>query len=206
MTLGRSILNRRCCYLVHKQATELCGEKAANLQTTLIHLQWQRKHVEQRLMAKRAAGDLGTEATTADAGIPFDGSSEETAPLVAGTTQHDGCSIARNSSRSRAGSTTTSTSPRVALASPGDNKRPNSRLAAAESEGLEVLQLVAKGQALSSAVMVVESVLHKMEEQARYLAFLRLALGVKMVPSGVTHRVEFSFQTMLSPTTEKETV
>lgn len=146
--------------LAHIQATELCGEKAANLQTTLIHLQWQRKHVE------RAVQDLGTGVTTAN-GIP-DEASEETAPIVAvaGSTKDDYLK-ARSSSRSRMGSSTAGISSQVALASPGENKMPNSRPAAAEPGGLEMLQLTAKGQALSSAVMVVEGVLHKMEKQAR---------------------------------------
>lgn len=154
-----------------KQATELCGEKAANLQTTLIHLQWQRKHVEQRLMAKRSVQDLGAQANTANAGFPVGGASEETTPIVAGATKDDGCSMERSSSRSRVGSSTAGLSSPVALASPGESKRPNSRPAAAAPEGLEVLQLMAKGQALSSAVLVVEGVLHKMEEQARYWLF-----------------------------------
>lgn len=157
----------RSRYLVYKQATELCGEKAASLQTTLIHLQWQRKHVEQRLMTKRAVQDLGTEAFTADTAFPFDETSEETTPIETGTTKNDGCSIALRSSDSQMGTSTTSISSPVAIASPGEDKRPNSRPATGEPEGLEVLQLMAKGQALSSAVMVVEGVLHKMEEQAR---------------------------------------
>lgn len=128
-------------------------------------------------MAKRAVGDLGTEATTADAGISCGGSSEETSPIVAGTTKDDGCSTARNSGRSRTGSSTRSTSSPSVPASPGGNKRPHSRPTAAEPEGLEVLQLTAKGQALSSAVMVVEGVLHKMEEQARYLTASLRCLG-----------------------------
>lgn len=48
-----------------RQATELCGEKAADLQTTLIHLQWQSKHVEQRLMAERATRELDIAVATA---------------------------------------------------------------------------------------------------------------------------------------------
>ena len=36
-----------------------------------------------------------------------------------------------------------------------------------EPDGLEVLQLKAKGQELARAMVVVEGVLHKMEEQAR---------------------------------------
>lgn len=43
---------------VLRQATELCGEKAADLQSTLIHMQWQSKHVEQRIMAERATREL----------------------------------------------------------------------------------------------------------------------------------------------------
>eukprot|EP00752_Nemacystus_decipiens_P007096 g6358.t1 len=153
----RSRIVKRHAGHVIRKATELCGEKAANLQTTLIHLQWQRKHVEQRLMANRGVGELDTEATTI--------TSEETAPVAVSTTKDDGGSKARSSSRSRKGNSTTSTATPVAITSPEDNKRSNSRPATAEPEGLEVLQLMAKGQALSSAVMVVENVLHKMEEQ-----------------------------------------
>lgn len=133
-------------------------------------------------MAKRAVRDVGTEAIMADAGTPY-GKSQETVPIAAGTPE-DGCSIARSSS-SRTGSGVTGISSPVALASPGENIGSISRPAAAEPEGLEVLQLMAKGQALSSAVMVVEGVLQKMEEQARSLAvpLSRGGIGVKNVAS-----------------------
>lgn len=150
-----------------KQATELCGEKAANLQTTLIHLQWQRKHVEQRLMTRRAAHDVGngdTEATAAGDDTTGEG---VTATDTAVTKGSRGCPATAQSSnsRKRKGAIESSmSSPPM----PGSTKRSAPRAtAAAEPEGLEVLQLIAKGQALSSAVVVVEGVLHKMEEQAR---------------------------------------
>ncbi|CAN0113324.1 unnamed protein product [Ectocarpus sp. 6 AP-2014] len=148
-------------------ATELCGEKAANLQTTLIHLQWQRKHVEQRLMARRAAHDLGngdTEATIAGDDAASEGLTATDAAVTKGSS---GCPATAQSgnSRKRKGAIASSMS---SPSMPGSTKRSTSRTtAAAEPEGLEVLQLIAKGQALSSAVVVVEGVLHKMEEQAR---------------------------------------
>lgn len=107
-------------------------------------------------MAKRAVQDLDIDSTTANAGTPFDVALEETAPIATG--------------KARMGSGTARRSTSVTIASPGENKSSTARPATGEPEGLEVLQLMAKGQALSSAVMVVEGVLHKMEEQARTLA------------------------------------
>lgn len=52
-----------------------------------------------------------------------------------------------------------------------DKGSPSSRPAA--ESGLEMLQLKAKGQALARAVVVVEGVLHKMEEQASKTALVQ---------------------------------
>lgn len=114
-------------------------------------------------MAKRAAQELSNgdpEATTRD-------------ELKIGTTtptaipnDDGGCLVAKKSGRSRTGSTPGTSVSGAAFGTPGGGKNPNPR-STSEPAGLEVLQLVAKGQALSSAVVVVEGVLHKMEEQAR---------------------------------------
>lgn len=143
-------------------------------------------------MAKRAVQELSNDgdteatiptATTTTAAVDAHITSDEALtgnapPLTAITTVDDGCSAAaRSGGRTRTGSSTPS-KPAVAVAAavapPGGGRRPNSRCSTtSEPEGLEVLQLVAKGQALSSAVVVVEGVLHKMEEQARF-GFARL--------------------------------
>lgn len=139
-------------------------------------------------MAKRAVQELGNDTeptTTVDVHVAGDEFSEGTAPLAAITAGDDVCPAVRTSGRSRAGSTPSASTVAVAATAVGTpgvgGKRPNSR-SPSEPEGLEVLQLVAKGQALSSAVVVVEGVLHKMEEQARYLAvFWEGGLGLEML-------------------------
>lgn len=120
-------------------------------------------------MARRAAHDLGngdTEATVAGDNATSDGVTATDAHVTKGSS---GCPATAQSSnsRKRKGAIASSMS---SPSTPGSTKRSTSRAAAAaEPEGLEVLQLIAKGQALSSAVVVVEGVLHKMEEQARLM-------------------------------------
>lgn len=149
------------------QATELCGEKAANLQTTLIHLQWQSKHVEQRLMADRAAREFAETAVEVGAAnlSRAGAASTATVEVAAPSAVNNGACLGTRSHTSGVGTTTALAPPPSA----GGDKRPGS-LPRAGSDRLEVLQLTAKGQALARAVVVVESVLQKMEEQARNLA------------------------------------
>ncbi len=127
--------------------------------------------MEQRLMTKREIQEIGncTKATPVDGSHPIsvdgDGTSEGATPTESGGTEDD-YFLARSSGRNLAGGAPSASSVAAAVAmAPEGIKRPNSR-STAEPKGLEVLQLMAKGQALSSAVVVVEGVLHKMEEQA----------------------------------------
>ena len=157
------------------QATELCGEKAANLQTTFIHLQWQSKHVEQRLMVERASREISnatiaaaatTLATVDDNGgeeplrgvatAPAASSSAGTSAAV--TTDKSVCQGTRDR-RKRAGSESA-----LAAATAATTLAPCPR---GGPDRLEVLRLEAKGQELARAMVVVEGVLNKMEEQAR---------------------------------------
>lgn len=123
-------------------------------------------------MAKRAIQELSNGDTEATANVDTHTTGSEvsigTAPRTTIKSGDDG-PVASASGRSRTGSSPSTSSVAVAaIETPGGCKRLNS-CSTSEPEGLEVLQLVAKGQALSSAVVVVEGVLHKMEEQARRL-------------------------------------
>ena len=126
-------------------------------------------------MTKREIQEIGkgTETTVVDCSHSIsgdgDGTSTGATPVQSGTIKQN-CFIASSSSRSPAETTPgVSAAEAEGAAAPGGNARTNYR-SAMEPEGLEVLQLMAKGQALSSAVVVVEGVLHKMEEQASGLA------------------------------------
>ncbi|CAM9822517.1 unnamed protein product [Scytosiphon promiscuus] len=159
---------RACTMKTATMATELCGEKAANLQTTLIHLQWQRKHVEQCLMARRAVQETGggaEAASTAD-GTTRDGFYQGVPLISPVKSRKDGCLVAEAGNQNQTGGTAKTSRMEAEVNTPKSNRALSLPCQKENPEGLEVLQLIAKGQALSSAVVVVEGVLHKMEEQA----------------------------------------
>lgn len=147
------------------QAAELCGEKAANLQTTLIHLQWQRKHVEQRLMTHRGARELSK-------GERGDGDTSRTIAAKAVTTGANAAATGSFQGLARKINDNGKVGAAESAAPSKGTKKPASR-SPSEVEGLEVLQLMAKGQALARAVIVVEGVLHKMEEQVNSTSIVR---------------------------------
>lgn len=221
------------------QATELCAEKAAELKTTLIHLQWQRKHVEHRRISQVGGGVGGGEKhrfqqqqqrqhqVSLIEGVawtslppPLPHPDPETNVLVDNlsaavtevaareSTRDDGgashpattripsvggveCKGSDNHIRNNSNNVVASAAGREAGGNNGNAlEKITAKMATAEAGVVRGgggsilcsrraddssldgnLQLKAKGQALGRAVSIVESVLHKMEEQVRH--FLR---------------------------------
>lgn len=150
------------------QATELCSHQGANLQTTLTHLQWQKKHIEQRRMTACAMAGM-TRAATGSAVHPAiaagplgDASSAEVNDL-------DGKNVIELL-RSDDGADMKAEQ-RIGGEAKANSWYPGVDL---ESE-VDTAQLEAKGQALAQAVLVVESVLQKMEDQVS----ARISRGIR---------------------------
>lgn len=119
-------------------------------------------------MARRVALELGdgTEAVTAAANSSSDVVSQDVTAISPARSGNDGGLATQGGNQHKAGNTAKVSQVVTAAPTPGNSKASDVPRPKTNPEGLEVLQLMAKGQALSSAVVVVEGVLHKMEEQA----------------------------------------
>lgn len=169
------------------QATELCREKAADLQTTLVSLRWQSKHVEQRLMAVRAVREtlrIAQERSEAELyesqQVDRDINSIKL-PQIATTsvtvsTNAAGWGCCTNDGRTqqrRKGTGRNDTidapdasvdSERVSFPMAPDKSLPSCDIVGETGRG--AMQLVSKMQALTRAITLVETVLQRMEERA----------------------------------------
>lgn len=132
------------------QAIELCSEKAGDLQTTLIHLQWQKKHVEQCRMAERGLQEVA-QATENDISLAVIDSGEK---YACNTSCQGGIGIVDGSVGLAAAKSLTEELASMAGLS-----------CSLTGSTAEMLQLETKGRALAEAVAVVENALRKMEEQ-----------------------------------------
>lgn len=170
------------------QAMEVCREKAADLQTTLVSLHWQSKHVEQRLMAERAAREtLGIAQDKSEAKLyesqHIDGDIKAVKlPQIAATSvtvsadaaEWGHCTSDGRAQQWRDGTCRNDTtvdapdasvdSGKVSFSMPPDKSLPSGGTVG--ETGVEVMQLVSKMQALTRAITLVETVLQRMEERA----------------------------------------
>lgn len=120
-------------------------------------------------MARRAAKELAavTETVTAANDTKSSGGSGGVAAISAVKSENNGRLATEIGKQQLARDTAKASRVVAAVTFRGGNETSLAPRHQENPEGLEVLQLMAKGQALSSAVVVVEGVLHKMEEQAR---------------------------------------